>query len=211
MRKYKKLMYIVLIVVVLLFAIYYFLINYSFHFLTEMLLSDPDKLNEFVSDMDSKSQDISNNLDKNYVENNNTENSEEKIMDPVSGKQGKNSSINETTDEHQESESDRKNDNTYQNKPAKDVGLINGYNNTDSSLKEKIEKNVSIEDKREALKLVMSKLTNKDISFLISLAKGGLTGKEKDEAVKLAYKRFTPEEINKIKALYNKYIFLLDN
>jgi hypothetical protein len=158
-----------------------------------MLLSNPDKIDKPVSDIDSNSQDVVSNSGKSYVEND------------------KNSSINETADERQESVPGDKNGNAYQNKPEKDVGLINGYNSTDSSLQEKIEKNVSIEDKREALKLVMSKLTYKDISFLISLAKGGLTGKEKDEAIKLAYKRFTPEEINKIKALYNKYIFLLDN
>ena len=65
---------------------------------------------------------------------------------------------------------------------------------------------VSMEDKRRILQLVMRKLSADDINYLLGLLKGGLTAKEKKQAVELAYKRFTSEEIAEIKSYYKKYM-----
>jgi hypothetical protein len=68
-----------------------------------------------------------------------------------------------------------------------------------------LQEQVTFEDKRRIIQLITRKLSSSDIKYLLSLAKGGLTEDEKKRAVKLAYERFTPEEINEIKILYARY------
>lgn len=65
---------------------------------------------------------------------------------------------------------------------------------------------VTFEDKQRAVKLISSKLSAKDINYLISLFQGGLTPEKKRQAVKLAQERYSTEEIKEIRALYHKYI-----
>ncbi len=61
-------------------------------------------------------------------------------------------------------------------------------------------------DKMTAAALVLKRLSSDDISTLKGLMNGGLTAEKKKEAVKIAYARFTPEEIVQIKELYHKYM-----
>lgn len=61
-------------------------------------------------------------------------------------------------------------------------------------------------DKMTAATLVIKRLSSDDISTLKGLMNGGLTAEKKKEAVKIAYARFTPEEIVQIKELYHKYM-----
>lgn len=65
---------------------------------------------------------------------------------------------------------------------------------------------VTFEDKQRAVKLISSKLSIKDVNYLISLFQGGLTPEKKRQAVKLAQERYSTEEIKEIRALYHKYI-----
>lgn len=64
---------------------------------------------------------------------------------------------------------------------------------------------VTEEDKVLAMRMITQKLTFSDIQLLMSMYDGGLTAQEREEAKKMAYEKFTPEEIEVIKELYNKY------
>jgi hypothetical protein len=44
------------------------------------------------------------------------------------------------------------------------------------------------------------------VERLIKMAAGGITADEKKEMKKLALERFTAEEINEIKKMYDKYL-----
>lgn len=70
---------------------------------------------------------------------------------------------------------------------------------------DEISKNISFADKRRILLLVAKRLSAEDVKYLLGLLKGGLTESEKREAVKLAFKRFSRDEIDEIRALYEKY------
>ncbi|TYP52420.1 hypothetical protein [Thermosediminibacter litoriperuensis] len=94
-------------------------------------------------------------------------------------------------------------------KSKKPSGSTPGKTTEDISIDE-ISKNISFSDKRRILRLVAGRLTGNDIKYLLGLLKGGLTESEKEEAVKLAFSRFTPEEIEEIRALYKKYKHLAE-
>jgi len=75
----------------------------------------------------------------------------------------------------------------------------------EKSVSDKLDQVITLEDKRRILQLVSKKLTANDIKYLMSLLKGGLTPDEKKQAVELALKRFSSEEIKEIQNLYHKY------
>ena len=64
---------------------------------------------------------------------------------------------------------------------------------------------VTEEDKVLAMRMITQKLTFSDIQLLMSMYDGGLSAKEREDAKKMAYEKFTPEEIEVIKELYEKY------
>jgi hypothetical protein len=64
---------------------------------------------------------------------------------------------------------------------------------------------VTVADRMRALNIVRKKLSAEDIRQLIGWASGGITVDEKEEISKLLRARLSPEEINEVKALYNKY------
>ncbi len=74
---------------------------------------------------------------------------------------------------------------------------------------EKIEDRISREDKRAIMRLIGSRLTSADISYLSGLLKGGLSAEEKREAKKLARARFSSAELKEVKGFYYKYIGLI--
>lgn len=74
---------------------------------------------------------------------------------------------------------------------------------------EKIEDRISREDKRAIMRLIGSRLTSSDISYLSGLLKGGLSSAEKKEAKKIALSRFSSAEMQEIKGFYRKYIGLI--
>lgn len=199
MRRFKKAAIIILIITIILAGLYYCIINYSFHYLTKIILFQSDK-----------KDDITYMSEGNYAVDNNVGDTKKELKPPVSIDNDKNSSLNDVVGKQQVNEPDMNNTQNT-NSAIKSNDVDTEYGSLDSSLQKKIEDSVSMDDKRKALKLITSKLTGSDISFLISLVKGGLTGEEKSRAVNLAYKRFTQSEIDSIKILYNKYIYLLDN
>ncbi len=71
---------------------------------------------------------------------------------------------------------------------------------------QEIKDQVTVTDKMTAATLVMKRLSSDDISTLKELMSGGLTPQKKKEAVKIAYSRFTADEIVQIKELYHKYM-----
>ncbi|MHB1391570.1 MAG: hypothetical protein ACYCYE_00550 [Clostridia bacterium] len=73
--------------------------------------------------------------------------------------------------------------------------------NEDNSLKDK----VSMSEKASLMKLLLSKLTKKDISELRGMLSNGITSTEKTRAKEILYSRLTAEDINKIKDAYIKY------
>ncbi|ADL07274.1 hypothetical protein [Thermosediminibacter oceani] len=94
-------------------------------------------------------------------------------------------------------------------KPEKPLGTTAGKAIEDISIDE-ISGNISFSDKRRILWLVVRRLTSDDIKYLLGLLKGGLTESEKEEAKKIAFSRFTPEEIQEIRSLYHKYKHLTE-
>lgn len=72
-----------------------------------------------------------------------------------------------------------------------------------------IEKSTPQSERSEMMRLITSRLSPSDISYLTGLLKDGLTKEEKKAAKKLAYARFTPEEIKKVREYYKKYIGLI--
>lgn len=71
---------------------------------------------------------------------------------------------------------------------------------------DKVTEGISREDKREIMRLIGARLTMEDINTLMAIAKDGrLSAKEVDVATKIAYARFTPEEMKKVKGFWHKY------
>ena len=71
---------------------------------------------------------------------------------------------------------------------------------------EEIKREVTTEDKMSMTAMVLKKLSQQDVERLIKMAAGGITAGEKKEMKKLAFEKFTAEEINEIKKMYNKYL-----
>ena len=70
---------------------------------------------------------------------------------------------------------------------------------------DKVTEGISREDKREIMRLIGARLTREDVNTLMAMAKDGLDAKEISAAAKIAYARFTPEEIEKVKGFWHKY------
>ena len=70
---------------------------------------------------------------------------------------------------------------------------------------EKATKEVDTNDKKEVVKLIRSRLSAADMKYLISLLGGGVTKQEISAAAKLAYSRFSAEEIVRVKEFWHKY------
>jgi hypothetical protein len=65
---------------------------------------------------------------------------------------------------------------------------------------------VKTEDKLSIALLVTGNLTGDDVSTLFQMVLDGkLTPDEKEAAIELCYQRFSPEDIEKVKAFYDKY------
>ena len=64
---------------------------------------------------------------------------------------------------------------------------------------------VSREDKIAMAKLITSRLSSSDISYLAGLAQGGLTREERRAAAKLAAARFQGDELEQVSRFYHKY------
>lgn len=71
---------------------------------------------------------------------------------------------------------------------------------------QEIKEQVTAMDKMTAATLALKRLSTDDIEVLKDLMNGGLTAEKKKQAVKIAYARFTAEEIVQIKELYHKYM-----
>jgi hypothetical protein len=71
---------------------------------------------------------------------------------------------------------------------------------------QEIKDKVSWTDKITAATIVLDKLTKSDISELQGMLFGGLDKEESQKAKRIAYERFSPEEIEKVKELYYKYM-----
>ena len=69
----------------------------------------------------------------------------------------------------------------------------------------KITDTIPREEKQAMMKLISSRLTKADITYLASLAAGGLEGKEISEAYKIAKERFSPEELEQVRSYWHKY------
>lgn len=70
---------------------------------------------------------------------------------------------------------------------------------------DKVNSSIDPKEKREMMDLVRARLTAEDMKYLLSLAAGGLDSKEGSKAVKLAYSRFTAEEIAQLKDFWHRY------
>lgn len=65
---------------------------------------------------------------------------------------------------------------------------------------------VSVQDKFSVAMLITGKLSGNDISTMVQLVRDGqLTSEEKQSAMELLAQRFTEEDMQKIKDLYEKY------
>lgn len=72
------------------------------------------------------------------------------------------------------------------------------------SVKE-ISSKVPISEKASLTKLLLSKLTKKDISELKGMLSNGITSEEKSRAKEILYSRLSNEDISRIKEAYIKY------
>ncbi len=70
---------------------------------------------------------------------------------------------------------------------------------------EKITDSISREEKQAMMKLISSRLTKADITYLAGLAAGGLEGKEISEAYKVAKSRFSAEELEQVRTYWHRY------
>ncbi|HYE10431.1 MAG TPA: hypothetical protein VEF53_09645 [Patescibacteria group bacterium] len=70
---------------------------------------------------------------------------------------------------------------------------------------QEIKDKISMSETASLTKLLLSKLTKKDISELKGMLTNGVTSDEKERAKEILYSRLTTEDINKIKEAYIKY------
>ncbi len=71
---------------------------------------------------------------------------------------------------------------------------------------ENIKDSISASDKVTAATMVVSRLSQSDIKHITEMTAGGINAQEKKELLNIVYSRFTPDEINKIKEMYSKYM-----
>lgn len=69
-----------------------------------------------------------------------------------------------------------------------------------------IVKEITLSDKIKAVKLILSKLSASDIKILTDLSAGGLTKEEIEEIMQIAYSKYSKEDLELIKELYNMYL-----
>lgn len=70
---------------------------------------------------------------------------------------------------------------------------------------QKVTDSISREEKQAMMKLISSRLTKADITYLAGLAAGGLEGEEISKAYYLAKSRFTDAEIVQVKTYWHRY------
>lgn len=70
---------------------------------------------------------------------------------------------------------------------------------------QKVTDSISREEKQAMMKLISSRLTKADITYLAGLAAGGLEGEEISKAYRLAKSRFTDAEIVQVKTYWHRY------
>lgn len=68
-----------------------------------------------------------------------------------------------------------------------------------------IKNKVSVSEKTMVTKLLLSKLSSRDISELKGMLSNGITAEEKKKAIEILYSRLSTEDIKKIKDAYIKY------
>lgn len=77
---------------------------------------------------------------------------------------------------------------------------------TTSSNPIETKKEIPMKEKLEVTKIVVSKLSTPELNELKDMAAGGVSGEEKKKAKELIYSKFTKEEVEYFKEIYNKYI-----
>lgn len=190
----KKILIFTILLGAIAFACYYFLINVTFDITAKLIEND---LLKNAGDKASPSA-----LPGDLLKNNGENDSPENIPDVK-----QNGSTPDKTVPGEKNIGGKSRDSAPESggtPPDKNTDINKGDDSTISP--EKIAQEISFEDKKKIVNLVMSRLSREDISYLAGLARGGLTEEEKKAAVDLAYRRFTPQEINEIKAYYVKYI-----
>ncbi len=70
---------------------------------------------------------------------------------------------------------------------------------------DKVQESVERSDKDKMMKLISSRLSSGDVKYLMGLIKGGLTPEEISAAARLAYSRFSAEEITQVKTYWHRY------
>ena len=70
---------------------------------------------------------------------------------------------------------------------------------------DKINDDIPLSDKHEIMKLITSRLTADEIRRLAAMLSGGVTSEEIGEAAKIAYARFSGEELTRVKGFWHKY------
>lgn len=69
-----------------------------------------------------------------------------------------------------------------------------------------VDKVIPVMEKVELTKMILAKLSSREINELKSMASEGFSAEEKKKAIELVYSKFTVEEIEYIKALFMKYL-----
>lgn len=70
-------------------------------------------------------------------------------------------------------------------------------------------KQVPTKDKNTMMNMALSNLSMSDISYLAGLATDGMSGKDLAEAKDIALQSFSQEELEKLKAYYDEYSYLI--
>ena len=100
--------------------------------------------------------------------------------------------------EEESSQKEEKPKQTTAAKPQKKAEVV-------KKASEKVTGGIPFEDKEAMMRLISSRLTKADIQYLMSLAAGGLEGKELGDAARLAYSRFSASEIEEVKKFWHRY------
>ncbi len=206
MKKWKKVVIILLCIAVFLCAAGYIAYNVAFNFVQDKMIET--MLNSMLDSGDVSVEELELMAEVTLSDEDSSDTSDPHGNDTPATQAQENISPlgNDETkqavkqEQKQPAKNEVKQETKNENKPAQEKRV-----EAVDKMTQKISDSITREDKRAMAQLVTSHLSAADIKYLSGLISGGLTREERVAAYRLAKQRFTGEELELVSAYYHRY------
>lgn len=172
------------------------------------------EINDLLAQQPSTSQDISSTANEqtgtdagDQLSQEPSDNTTGEILTPGDNSENDSNSQSDKSNGTEKSNSDQKNETSKSN-----ASKPKPPNSDDSKIQYTVDQMIEVKDKVTATDkissaaLLVNRLSAADIDELKNMLPGGVDAAEKKRAKEIMYQRFTPEEIETIESLYQKYM-----